>query len=259
MIARWYYCCLTALLCLGLPTATAAEPSANKAYIVLIIDDIGNNLPLSRRAINLPGAVTFSFLPYSPHGVKLAEEAHQLNKEVMLHLPMSTLRSDYYSTGLGAITPAMDRQMLQQTLSENLRSVPHVKGVNNHMGSLLTQLNQPMNWLMQALKEQGLYFVDSRTSPLTVAEKSARQHQVPVLRRDVFLDNLRENAAINERFEKLLSLAQTNRLAVAIAHPHPETLDYLEQALPSLAAIDGVELISASTALAKFASLLQPK
>ncbi|ARN73605.1 divergent polysaccharide deacetylase family protein [Oceanicoccus sagamiensis] len=211
--------------------------------IVLIIDDMGNNLELGQRAIALPGAVSYAFLPHSSHSKSLANEANRQQKEILLHAPMSNLHD--YPTGPGTLTPKMNQQQFLATLADNLASIPHAKGVNNHMGSLLTQLRQPMSWLMQALKQQNLYFVDSRTSPLTVAERTAREQQLPTLKRDVFLDNQRTPAAIAKQFDQLIRLSKQQGQAVAIGHPYPETLAFLEQQLPLLAE-QGVMLVNAS-------------
>ena len=223
-------------------TATCLAESSTPS-IVLIIDDMGNNLGLGQRAIALPGAVSYAFLPHSTHSKTLANEANRQEKEILLHAPMSNLQG--YPTGPGTLTPKMNQQQFLQTLADNIASIPHAKGVNNHMGSLLTQLKQPMSWLMQELKQQNLYFVDSRTSPLTVAESTARDLQLPTLRRDVFLDNQRTPAAIAKQFDQLIRLAKQHGEALAIGHPYPETLAFLEQQLPLLAT-RGVVLINAS-------------
>jgi polysaccharide deacetylase 2 family uncharacterized protein YibQ len=238
---------LTILAAAVIAQPTAAEGKLSEPVrVVLIIDDMGNNLDLGLQALALPGAINYAFLPHSPHSHQLATAAHQQAKEVLLHAPMSNLRS--HPTGPGTLKPIMNRQQFLQTLQDDLASVPHVRGLNNHMGSLLTQLRQPMNWLMDALKQQQLYFVDSRTSPRTIAATVAKKHQLPALKRDVFLDNKRTEAAIDFQFKRLTRLAKSRGIAVAIGHPYPETLDYLKRELPSLAA-QGIQLTLASSAL----------
>lgn len=214
--------------------------------IVLILDDMGNSLSLGELALALPGAVNYAFLPHSPNSAELANKAHSLGKEVLLHAPMSNLSSR--PLGPGALTPIMNKHEFLDTLRKNLLSIPHVSGLNNHMGSLLTQLREPMTWLVTELKQQNLYFIDSRTSPLTVAEQTAKNYYLPTLKRDIFLDNIRDEQAISEQFEKLLQLAKTQGFAVAIGHPHPETIAFLNSALPTLAD-RGFQLSLASNAL----------
>lgn len=218
------------------------------ATIVLILDDMGNSLTLGEKALQLPGAINYAFLPHSPNSIILAEKAHQLNKEVMLHAPMSNIYNR--PIGPGGLTPDMDQQQFLNTLDKAINSIPHVKGVNNHMGSLLTQLPKPMAWLMRELKQRQLYFVDSRTSNKTIAAAQAKNYQLPHLHRDIFLDHSRDPASIARQFEKLLSQAKSHGIAVGIGHPHPETLAFLEHALPSLK-LRGYKLDFVSNVIAK--------
>lgn len=199
---------------------------------ILIIDDMGNGLALGERALQLPGKVNYSFLPHTPNARRLAEQAYRQGQEVLLHLPMSNLSDT--PTGPGKLSPIMDRQQFRATLKSDLESVPHVTGVNNHMGSLLTQLHQPMQWLMDVLKQRQLFFVDSRTSPLSVAEETARDNHLPTLRRNVFLDDQLDATSIDRQIRRWMHLAKRDGIAVAIGHPHPQTLKALEQLLPTL-------------------------
>ncbi len=222
----------------------AASP---KPAIVIIIDDIGDNLDAGLRAVRLPGPVTTAFLPHTRYARRLARVAHRHGKDVMLHLPMQA--DDGATPGPGAITLAMSEEEFHRTLQADLASIPHVAGINNHMGSLLTRQPQSMLWLMQAINRRGaLFFVDSRTTAATVAQQVAAENGVPNLRRDVFLDNETTAAAIAIQFERLLNLARHNGSAVAIGHPHGATLDFLEQRLPQLEA-EGIRIVSVQTLL----------
>jgi polysaccharide deacetylase 2 family uncharacterized protein YibQ len=164
----------------------------------------------------------------------------------MLHAPMSNLSN--LPLGPGALTARMNKPVFLATLRASLSSVPHVKGINNHTGSLLTQLREPMVWLATELKAQNLYFVDSRTSPRTIAELTTRNYAIPTLRRNVFLDNNLDSAAIAAQFERLIQLAVSRGLAVGIGPPHPQTLVFLKKALPTLAE-RGIHLAFASASV----------
>ena len=218
-------------------------PSGSKHYIALIIDDIGYSGPLGERAIALPGAVTYAVLPHTPFGTELAELAHSHNKEVMLHAPMSNLA--HQPLGPGALTDALNQEDFIATLKGNIDAVPHLQGINNHMGSELTGMQTQMQWVMEVLKERGLYFVDSFTTAQSVAGDTARQQAIPTTTRNVFLDNETTAEDIDREFQRLLQTAREKGTAVGIGHPYEETLDYLEKALPTLAQ-KNVELISVS-------------
>lgn len=209
-----------------------APPGFSQGTAILIIDDMGNGWDLGYRALQLPGKINYAFLPHTPNSRQLADLANQRGQEVLLHLPMSNLNGA--ATGPGKLSPKLDQQQFNDVIADNLKAIPHVRGVNNHMGSLLTQLHQPMQWLMQALKQHEMYFIDSRTSPLTVAERTARAQQLPTLHRDVFLDNDLSHEAIEKSVQRWMKEVQSQGLAVAIAHPHPQTLEVLEKMLPKL-------------------------
>ncbi len=240
------------LLSLLLLSCVAVESSPSFSYsepsIVIIIDDIGNNLSNGLRAVQLPGSVNCAFLPHTRYTRRLAIAAHKLNKEVMLHLPMEA--ENEQSPGPGALTLAMTQEEFITTFQDDLAAVPYAAGVNNHMGSLLTRHPGHMSWLMQEIYHQGnLFFVDSRTTVATVAQQVAQESDVPSLRRNIFLDNDQRPEAIAQQFAHLLALAKRNGSAVAIGHPHPATLHFLEQQLPHLGE-QGVQLISASQLIA---------
>lgn len=233
-------CCLLLLL--------IALPAAAQPKLVLIIDDLGDNLTLGQRTVDLPGAVNVAVLPHTPYAVTLAERAHARGKTVLLHTPMTN--HSHRRPGPGTLRPGMRHSEFLAVLRHNLDSVPHVEGVNNHMGSELTERPLPMTWLMRELRQRGLFFVDSRTTRFTSAERQAVLQGVPNLRRHVFLDHQRDKAAIAATYENWLEKAKREGMAVAIGHPYPETLQVLEQRLPGLL-LRGMELISASEALQK--------
>ncbi|MEK7321976.1 MAG: divergent polysaccharide deacetylase family protein [Pseudomonadota bacterium] len=226
----------------------AAMPAADPPLIAIIIDDVGDNLHNGLRVIDLPGPVAAAFLPHTRYARRLARLAHRRDKEVMLYLPMEA--ADGAATGPGSVTLAMTEQEFINIVEADLADIPHVTGINNHMGSLLTQQPGPMRWLMQAINRRGqlLFFVDSRTTAATVAQKVAAENGVPNLRRDVFLDNDPAPEAIAVQFKRLLGIARRRGSAVAIGHPHGTTLNFLEQHLPQLAGL-GIRLVAVRTLL----------
>ncbi|HEB94696.1 MAG TPA: divergent polysaccharide deacetylase family protein [Gammaproteobacteria bacterium] len=229
------------------PLTPIAEPG--RPAISIIIDDLGNLRDRDLRAIRLPWAITYAFLPHTPHARELAKLANRLNKEVMLHLPMEAMERN--RLGPGALTLAMTRQQFLQQLRDDITAIPHLAGINNHMGSLLTQHPGHMRWLMQELGEHDtLYFVDSYTTKDSVAIQAANENWVPNIRRDVFLDSDRDPARIRAELHRTVRLAREHGIALAIGHPYPETLSVLEQELPRLAA-EGIDILPVSQLLDK--------
>ncbi len=254
---QWLCGCLASLLGLGLiPSVYATDLAPHRTSIAIIIDDMGNQKDLGLQALELPGSVTYAFLPHTPYAARFARLAHLLDKEVMLHLPMEAEAGQHL--GPGGLTSTQDRRELLAKLKQDLLAVPYIRGVNNHMGSLLTQRMQPMQWVMKALqKNPRLFFVDSRTSPDTVAGKAAVQNGVPTLGRDIFLDHVQEPTAIGQQFQRLIALAKLQGGALAIGHAHPETLAVLATELRRLDDY-GVRLVSVSSLLANNAAPSPP-
>mgnify|MGYP006172334239 CR=1 FL=1 len=224
------------------PLPNKPLPSPPRPAIAIIIDDLGNQWGYSKRALEIKGDITLAILPFSPFGDRLAKLAEDQGREVILHAPMEPLAHPAWRDGLRR---NMTEQELRRSLTDMLDSLPTVRGVNNHMGSALTQERTPMDWVMHELAQRGLYFIDSRTSPRSQALLSAQQHAIPSARRDVFLDNIRNPAAIRTQFNTLIRLAHKRGRAIAIGHPYPETLTVLEQELSQLDDL-GVRLVPAS-------------
>jgi uncharacterized protein len=197
------------------------------AQLAIIIDDIGYNLANGRKAAELPIDITLAVLPFTPHGKSLAELGHRNGKEIMLHAPMSNEHD--LPLGPGALTGNTSKKALKDILDKNLLDIPYVKGVNNHMGSQLTQNAEVMGWLMEYLKDRKLYFIDSRTTAKTVALDQAKTHQLPSRKRDVFLDDIRSITHIRQQLEAAITIARQKGSAIAIGHPYPETLSVLSE------------------------------
>lgn len=234
--ARW-------LLLLALVLSTGAR---SEGQLAIVIDDIGYSAALGERSVQLEGAFTLAVLPRAPHGPRLARLGAQAGKEIIVHNPMSNTRG--LPLDAGALSGTMPHSDFMTTLNANLAAIPEARGLNNHMGSLLTQSPRAMGWVMQLLGDRGLYFIDSRTSADSQAWETARHYGVPSLKRDVFLDNERDIEKIARQLAKAIELARDRGYALAIGHPYPETLTVLEQIQPALAAAD-VSLVPVSALL----------
>ncbi|MFT4763202.1 MAG: polysaccharide deacetylase 2 family uncharacterized protein YibQ [Oleispira sp.] len=218
----------------------------HSAQLVIIIDDIGNNYQLGNAMVELKGPLTLAFLPHTPYAKKLANKAYLQQKEIILHAPMeNTVKA---ALGPGALTQALTETELKQSLKKSIASIPHVQGMNNHMGSALTQNKKAMTWVMETLQTEQLYFVDSLTSPNSVAYQQAIKHQLPALRRHIFLDNDKSLEALTRQWNKALRIAHNTGRAILIGHPYTESHAFLAKQLPKLAA-KGIELIPASQLL----------
>ncbi len=235
-------CCLLAAALLLSGAQSAAQPAPR---IAIIIDDLGYQLEAGRRAIMLPGPVTFAVLPKTPHSKRLAHFANERGREVLLHLPLEAM--DYRGPAdPGGITLDMTRETFSSAFAQAIDTVPYAVGVSSHRGSLLTRHPGHMSWLMQEIgQREDLFFIDSYTTHESIALDVAAEEGISATRRDVFLDHERSIEAVARELERLKRLARKRGQAVAIGHPFPETLEVLERALPVLEA-EGFELVTIS-------------
>ena len=217
----------------------------NQPAISIIIDDMGYRLGAGNRAINLPGALTYSFLPHSPYSAALSKFAHDQRKEIMLHLPMEAESGK--KLGPGGLTEGMTEKKFVNVLESSIESIPHARGFNNHMGSLLTKNQLWMTRLMREVAiDKNLFFVDSKTTSQSIALQTARAEGLKTSKRDIFIDHEESVEFIQRQLKKLIKRAKRKGTALAIAHPKKMTLAILEKWLPELEA-NGIKLVSVST------------
>ncbi|HGA2317923.1 TPA: divergent polysaccharide deacetylase family protein [Pseudomonas putida] len=242
-----YLLCL--LFCLMAGVAQAAP--AGKAYLSIIIDDLGQSPERDSRTLALPGPVTLAIMPDTPHATDFARQAHKAGKTVILHMPMDP------ATGPYAWHPGIPIEELARRLDAALAKVPYAAGINNHMGSRMTAQREPMAWLMGELQRRHLFFVDSRTSAATVAAAEAQAQGLAHVSRDVFLDDVRTTEAITGQLQQGIALARKQGSAVLIGHPYPQTLEVLARELPRLKD-QGVTLIRLQQMIAERGNQAMP-
>jgi hypothetical protein len=221
------------------PGKPAAGPMA-----AIIIDDIGYNLEIVRALGALGRPLTLAVLPSCPHTRDAAQAALGLGLEVMLHLPLESLRHTA-TRALGTIDTTMTREEIEKSVAGFLDQIPGARGVNNHTGSKATEDPAVMISVLEVIKSRGLYFIDSRTTSRTVAYDAARALGVPCAARRVFLDQPPGADTVRARLKELFRIAGTDGTAVAIGHARPETVEALRTGL-ALADRRGIRLVFAS-------------
>lgn len=209
-----------------------APVQADKPTLSLVIDDLGYSFEQARQVLNLPGDHTYAIIPDTTYSQKIARYAHENGREVMLHMPMQS------SVDLIMETSALHDDMTEQEITDGvanmIREMPYIKGINNHMGSKLTEMDYIMRPVMETIKQHNkhFYFLDSRTTPLSKAYQQALRAGIPSLKRDVFLDYDRDNTeSLSFQFDLWLKKAHKNGHAVAIAHPYQSTIELLQEKL----------------------------
>jgi len=224
------------------PEPSSSTPSRGPR-LAIIIDDCGQWPSTERGFIALPVPLTLSVLPHVRYGSEIARDADAAGKGVMLHLPMEPLSG--IDPGPGEITTKMDDAAIAAQVRDDLGDVPLARGVNNHEGSRATEDDRVMRDVAAVLARDHLFFIDSRTSGASVAERDAKEAGVATASRDVFLDNRADVAATEAQLRAAAALAAKNGSAIAIGHPRPTTLAAVRAMVPRLQA-DGITFVLAS-------------
>jgi polysaccharide deacetylase 2 family uncharacterized protein YibQ len=209
-------------------------PADRQPMVAIIIDDLGYDRRIARRFLALDTELTFSVLPHTPHTRSISREVRKKGRELILHLPMEPVEYPRIDPGPGALLTSMNPDELIEQLRSNLAAVPGIKGVNSHMGSRLTAAPDQMNQIFSILKQQNLYFVDSRSTSRTRSRSSAKLLQVPFAERDIFIDHVQDPVFIRNQCRKLIRIAKRKGVAIGIAHPYKTTFKVLQELLPEL-------------------------
>jgi polysaccharide deacetylase 2 family uncharacterized protein YibQ len=214
-----------------------------KGKLVIVIDDLGYNLGLAEKFLDIDAPLTYAVLPQLQYSHKIVEMVQKKKRDLLLHQPMQPMGWPDINPGPGTLFVSDDLLKKQKVWLKNLKSMPEMLGVNNHMGSAFTTDEESMRWFMQQMSRRSLFFLDSKTGPGKVSRKMASEFGVPFLARDVFLDNHQDMDATREQLEKAVKIAVKFGKAIAIGHPFKTTLDVLKEQMPELKK-KGIQVIS---------------
>ncbi len=221
--------------------AVSGESSATPV-IAICVDDLGPDLAATVRAVTLPKDVTLSFLPFAEATPGLALGAEHAGHEVLAHVPMEAMGSG----DPGPMTLKVGAPDIAERLAWSLARVPGLAGINNHEGSKFSSDPASLMPVARILSARHLFFFDSRTIAGSQIVPVAHLFGVASAGRDVFLDNVLTDQAIEARLDELAAKARKSGVAIAIGHPHDMTLRLLAA---WLAKDHGVRLVPVSEAI----------
>lgn len=202
------------------PLLVAPPRAAAHPVIAICIDDLGEDIAGTDKAMTLPQEVALSFLPYAETTAFLAAEAARKGHEILAHVPMEAIGP----TDPGPMTLKTGAPDIASRLAWNLARVPGAIGINNHEGSKFTGDAASLTLVAEALAARHLFFFDSRTIADSKVVAVAHLFGVQSAGRDIFLDDTADAAAITQQLDALAAEARTNGVAIAIGHPHDLTL-----------------------------------
>lgn len=221
---------------------TNAKPAIDlkgKTPLVVIIDDLGENVPQSLKALEmLPKDVVFAYLPHSKGTAEQAPQAFKLGHEIMIHFPMEPMaRKDGRKINPGpyALYEETPLTEIPSIAEKNISVLEQLAvGVNNHMGSRFTSYKEGMVEVLKVVKDKRMFFLDSLTLGKTAVAAANKEVGLPLLKRDIFLDHSQKKANIQKQLAKLERIGKSEGIAIAIGHPHQSTLEVLKAWAPTL-------------------------
>jgi len=214
--------------------------SPSRPLVALIVDDMGEQRQLGMQFLQLETNLSFSFLPFAPFTAELAEQAHRGGHDVLVHLPMEPKDSTLHLEEQTLLVQDSPERIKRKTVTA-LAATPHALGANNHMGSRFCEHGEKMRVVIETLKARSLFFVDSYTSAGSQGLSTARQLHLLTARRDLFLDNVKDAAAICAQLHLLADLARRQGQAIGIGHPNQAMLAGLTECGP--AAFRSIDLV----------------
>lgn len=214
------------------PAAVAPAPREGPARIAIIVDDAGYGGPTTDAVLALDPMLTIAVLPHAPASAETARRAAELGFEVLLHMPMDSGNSA--GAFPGSIDGHMTREEIAAATESALEQTPGAVGVNNHAGSKFTTNEAALRAFFGILKEKSLFFVDSRTTADTKGVEVGAAMGLPVIERNVFLDNRQDADYIRGQFEALFDVARKHGYAVGICHFREVSVAVLGEMLPKI-------------------------
>jgi len=199
------------------PPPERPVPVKKKGTLVFVFDDAGHNLSQLAPFLRLPFPCTIAVLPGLQYSRLAAQRIRAAGKEVILHQPMQALNLSI-DPGPGALKKGMTADQIRATVRSNMTEVGPVTGMNNHEGSLITADRPSVDTLLDFVRENGIYFLDSRTNAETVVPALAREKKMTIWERAVFLDNIQDRTMIIEAVNTGMKIAERKGAAIMIGH-----------------------------------------
>ena len=211
-----------------------AKLSPSKPMLAIIIDDVGTKSQVNAiKSLNIP--LTMSFLPPSkarPNSAKLASK----EKLYMVHLPLEA--QNFSAEEPDTLRVSHSQQEILARIRKIKELFPKVHHINNHTGSKFTSNEVAMNRLISVLNSKRINFIDSRTTAQTKAPMVMKNFGLKYVARDVFLDHRMEKAYIKKQIKKAIRIAKAEGVAIAIGHPHSNTILALYESKELLKQVD---------------------
>jgi polysaccharide deacetylase 2 family uncharacterized protein YibQ len=207
-----------------------------KPQVALIFDDLGENVKDLNNIYALGIPLTIAVIPDLKFSKNVAHIGYSCGYSVLIHIPMEPkeppkgfvkIKDKFIGTHL---TTGETKRLLRHYLNYVRIAI----GVNNHMGSGVTEDKELMRLILEEVQKRDLIFIDSHTSGDSISCQVAQELGTPCHESSGFLDALDDPAHIKEKLYALIELAREKEKIIIIAHPDQTTLEVLAEELPLL-------------------------
>ncbi|KIP50519.1 hypothetical protein SU58_03815 [Haemophilus influenzae] len=213
-------------------TALYTSFSFAQSKLAIVIDDVGYHSKEDAAIFAMPREISVAIIPAAPYARARNQEAKSQGRDILIHMPMQPVSAVKIEDG--GLHLGMSAAQVNDRVNTAKNIVRDAIGMNNHMGSAATADPQLMTYLMTALQEKHLFFLDSRTIGKSVAGKIAKEQGVRSLDRHIFLDDSNEFADVQHQFKAAIHYARKHGSAIAIGHPRQNTIAVLQAGLNNL-------------------------
>lgn len=204
-------------LAVGSSALALAERKRQK-QIFLVIDDSGLALHETQQFLDIPVPMTIAVLPHQKQTKECCKAIWQDNKkEIILHQPMEAYNAQK-NPGVGAIMNTTSPSQVRKILDANLKSVRGAVGMNNHMGSRVTENPELIREVLRFCKAHDMFFLDSKTAYNSQVPRIAKEKGMHVEERHVFLDINQDRDYVRRMWGSAVGKAKENGYVIVIGH-----------------------------------------
>lgn len=221
-------------------SAKAKQPETSKAKLAFIIDDFGYNKEVITAYNKMDIPLTYAVLPYETYSIEAANSGAAAGKDIILHLPMESV--GHANAENTTISTSMTDAEIKKIVNKAIESTPHIIGVNNHQGSQATADKRVMTDILKQIHNDGLYYIDSRTSSASIAYDTAQKLGVPTGENQLFIDNNSDVQEIEAQIQKGADIALKHGSAIIIGHARPHTVEAIRNMIEPLQK-EGIEFV----------------
>ena len=212
----------------------------HEVQVAFVLDDWGYSLDNIDALFQIDRPVTLAVLPHLRYSKEISDRVQKYGRgyDLILHLPLESKSGK--ASERDTIRRDMQKERVLSILKDDIESVPGIIGVSNHQGSRATENRETMEIILEELKKMDLFFLDSRTTPVSVCGNISRKIGLKYAERSVFLDlaqkkeEKQNRAYIKKQIKELINIAKIRGSAIAIGHDRKLTIEVIKDSVPEI-------------------------